>query len=293
MSTVIDHINLDLNNDGKTERYDLASGASVHMEDGSTVVINNGNATSYDVHVSNFEYSEEERVVGRWTDGKPIYEKTIIYEGKLLANRYNPIGTINNVDDIISIVASSRNSTNTEFGRYTNATQNSNLDILYTRENSAVVARTLVEWDNPLVKAIIRYTKSTDLPNSFKPSMLNIKSIVPQHNYSTDEKIVGTWIDGKTIYEKTYLIEQSFNNGINQFLILDNIDIISIYNIALYDGKYNHHWYSQMASDVYLNILYGADANGGNGTGIYTEIASAYQNGRITKVRFTIQYLKD
>ena len=24
------------------------------------------------------------------------------------------------------------------------------------------------------------------------------------HNYSTDEQVVGTWIDGSTIYEKTY-----------------------------------------------------------------------------------------
>lgn len=112
------------------------------------------------------------------------------------------------------------------------------------------------------------------------------------HNYSTDEKVIGTWIDGKPVYEKTYIVEQSFNNGINQFLSLDNIDVINVFNIALYDGMYNHHWYSQMISSAYLNILYGADANGGTGTGIYTEISSAYQNGRITKVKFTIQYIK-
>ena len=25
------------------------------------------------------------------------------------------------------------------------------------------------------------------------------------HNYSTQEQVVGTWIDGSTVYEKTYI----------------------------------------------------------------------------------------
>lgn len=32
--------------------------------------------------------------------------------------------------------------------------------------------------------------------------------------YSTEEKVVGTWIDGKTIYERTYILRE---NGVDKF----------------------------------------------------------------------------
>lgn len=51
------------------------------------------------------------------------------------------------------------------------------------------------------------------------------------HNYSTDEQIVGTWIDGSTIYQKTYVFENELilrtntwtytdipNTGINKII---------------------------------------------------------------------------
>lgn len=48
------------------------------------------------------------------------------------------------------------------------------------------------------------------------------------HNYSTDEQVVGTWIDGKPLYEKTIAIEKNtlssgehtYNHGIA------NVDLI-------------------------------------------------------------------
>lgn len=38
--------------------------------------------------------------------------------------------------------------------------------------------------------------------NNFK--LVNIASVNPSLDYSTDEKVVGTWIDGKTIYQRTF-----------------------------------------------------------------------------------------
>ena len=32
---------------------------------------------------------------------------------------------------------------------------------------------------------------------------------MPTHHYSTSEQIIGTWIDGKPLYEKTYCYENS------------------------------------------------------------------------------------
>lgn len=42
------------------------------------------------------------------------------------------------------------------------------------------------------------------------------------HNYSTDEQVVGTWIDGSTIYEKTFDLGSEIN-----------IPYISWYNTGL------------------------------------------------------------
>ena len=56
----------------------------------------------------------------------------------------------------------------------------------------------------------IRYTKSTDIAGSgiWTPSG------IPAVHYSTEEQVVGTWIDGKTLYQKTITSSDaiSFNN---------------------------------------------------------------------------------
>jgi len=36
-----------------------------------------------------------------------------------------------------------------------------------------------------------------------------------KHNYSTDEQVVGTWIDGKPLYEKTIYVGSGFVSGTN------------------------------------------------------------------------------
>ena len=63
------------------------------------------------------------------------------------------------------------------------------------------------------------------------------------HNYSTDEQVVGTWIDGKTLYEKTYDFQVSdLQNGtvsssnIQGYLFLDNInyDYIDISKMVVF-----------------------------------------------------------
>ena len=46
---------------------------------------------------------------------------------------------------------------------------------------------------------IVQYTKTTDAPGSGK----YVPSGAPAIHYTTDEQIIGTWIDGKPIYQKT------------------------------------------------------------------------------------------
>ena len=55
------------------------------------------------------------------------------------------------------------------------------------------------------------------------------------HVYSTDEKIVGTWLDGRTVYEKTFQID---NVTVNKNLDIDNVyfeNIAFVTSACLYD----------------------------------------------------------
>ena len=58
-----------------------------------------------------------------------------------------------------------------------------------------------------------------------------IKFISQQHEYSTEEKVVGKWIDGKPIYEKVINVE-NFIIGNNE-ITLENLDTIINYSGSL------------------------------------------------------------
>lgn len=145
-------------------------------------------------------YSEDEREIGVWTDGKPLYEKTNI---------------ITNVTDKgWTQIFSDSNATILLYKGYclSNTNEKSPLDN-YVNSNTHV--RTLV-YDNGTkvqteyynqyntlssIVATIQYTKTTDQAGSGTWTPQG----VPAVHYNTDEQVVGTWIDGKTIYEKTYV----------------------------------------------------------------------------------------
>lgn len=55
--------------------------------------------------------------------------------------------------------------------------------------------------------------------------LLNSSGSIPQHKYSTEEKVVGTWIDRKPIYEITIdLGEWTLNSSLNYDATHLNID---------------------------------------------------------------------
>ena len=50
------------------------------------------------------EYSTEEKVVGKWIDGKPIYEKTIIVNGNLTSGSWQALSTgLSNVETVVEL----------------------------------------------------------------------------------------------------------------------------------------------------------------------------------------------
>lgn len=69
------------------------------------------------------------------------------------------------------------------------------------------------------------------------------------HNYSTTEQVVGTWIDGKTLYEKTFTYPGPYSgNAAHDLALLSNINFIGfeMFMALAHDSTYGN--------DVYIPI---------------------------------------
>ena len=149
-------------------------------------------------------YSDEEREIGVWRDGKPLYQKTI--DCGLLPNDTNWHDTAHNISDLEkvvnleSIVVSKIESNDQEFpGNVFRPTTNTGIVTIRYNQN----IRFINNWQTANTGRLyvtIRYTKTTDIPGSGKYTALG----TPAVHYSTNEQVIGTWIDGKTLYQKTF-----------------------------------------------------------------------------------------
>lgn len=144
-------------------------------------------------------YSTTEKIVGQWTDGKPIYQK-VVDIGALPNNTSKTVAHgISNVSTFISVIgfakdSSTGNSISLPFpaGVITSGTPNGASATLLVDATNITVRASYTASDASGY-AILQYTKSTD----------SATSIGVDTDYSTTEKIIGTWIDGKPLYQKT------------------------------------------------------------------------------------------
>ena len=85
------------------------------------------------------------------------------------------------------------------------------------------------------------YTKTTDTAGSGQWTPQG----VPAHHYSEDEQVVGTWIDGSTVYEKVIDLGTNTNIDYQSWTlssIINNekraICYCALYNLSLHQIKY-------------------------------------------------------
>lgn len=136
-------------------------------------------------------YSEDEREIGVWTDGKPLYEKTFVLQSTIAFNQNTWISTTIDASSIETVV---------------------DCVLMY---KSAGYPPTFAKIEDGFVQVynganvlfrfdtvILRYTKTTDVAGSGQWTPQG----VPAVHYSEDEKVIGTWIDGSTIYEKVFVL---------------------------------------------------------------------------------------
>lgn len=130
-------------------------------------------------------YSLEERQVGCWCDGKPLYQKTIELNTFSFDNSWKTVYTDSTIENVINV--SLTNGESLMYGR---------VNYQFYQNNLQCTSTTNFTLTNP--KFTIQYTKIADTPGSGTWTPNGNYA----HHYSESEQIIGTWIDGSTIYRK-------------------------------------------------------------------------------------------
>lgn len=230
-------------------------------------------------------YSLDEREVGVWTDGKPLYQKTINFGSLPSSGEKSVAHNISNLDHIASCISIAKNSNNISIQiPYVNAgidrvgtyITNTNITI-GTSSNLSAYTDTQVT---------IQYTKTTDTPGSGTWTPSGVKA----EHYSTNEHVVGTWIDGSTIYERT-LTSDTVTKG--SWTNIGNALTWGIDTVVELVGSYKRTWSSNsmQAIPYYESANVNASVRYHSSQGIQYRINDEVDNS-VSKLKVTIRYTK-
>lgn len=174
-------------------------------------------------------YSTEEREIGCWTDGKPLYQKTINF-GALPNNTSKSVAhNISNLGYIVNTQCVAENPTShiylpIPFSHRSAIGNQIQLEVSST-DVSIYTALDRTPFSNCYIT--LQYTKTTDTAGSgnWNPSG------VPSVHYDSTEKVIGTWF-GETLYEKTWSglsasVTQNAWNTINSVTVSNLKDVIN------------------------------------------------------------------
>lgn len=166
-------------------------------------------------------YGEQERVVGVWketVDGvlkqKPVYLKVVDFGALPNATNKTIQHGIANIDRIVELSGNASNGTSTYQLPRAYYTTSYIVD-LSAPTNAEISIITNVDYSTFNGTIFMQYTKTTDswtLPTPGHSADGNgvfcVKATVAgdpnAHHYSTEEQVVGKWIDGRDVYEKTF-----------------------------------------------------------------------------------------
>lgn len=177
-------------------------------------------------------YSTEEREIGVWKDGKPLYEKTFYYEGNINTNSTTEIADLSSLspDTILPLKTTIDEA---ELAVLDLPCEGFRLQISYTSKKVSLINSSTLSFNPARVNFVVRYTKSTDVAGSGSWTPQG----VPAVHYSTDEQVIGTWIDGSTIYGKLFELQNSLLINADSWgdTPISNTDKAVIVNVKLWD----------------------------------------------------------
>ena len=176
-------------------------------------------------------YSFEEREIGVWTDGKPLYQKTCQIASNTSVGAWTTITLTSPILNPEYIVKAEFNDgTPSGYGQktYLFRADNGNVQVKTTDGSSTTFN---AGWHFTLW-----YTKSTDTAGSGSWTPQG----VPTHHYSTDEQVIGTWISRAgnevPLYEKTFRLGSGSSTGSTTLdeNLLSNLGIAEITDGYIY-----------------------------------------------------------
>lgn len=148
-------------------------------------------------------YSDEEREVGVWRDGKPLYQKTFIKQLSGTATQID-ISSINPETIFIYTGYYDMGVTKLSLNEWMGNSIYTYTHINPTSQHYSIDCHCSIA-QNTTIHITVQYTKTTDVAGSGTWTTQGGYT----HHYSTDEKVIGTWIDGKPLYEKTFALQSS------------------------------------------------------------------------------------
>ena len=230
-------------------------------------------------------YDTTEKIVGRWIDGRPLYQKTCVTTV--------PTTTVDGTYVQVALDNDTTHKLVSGYGFFvqTNnairAIPNLNLAVLsgvnaglvtqvkvIQDENSTInLGNNFAGWSGYQAYVTIQYLKVNDIQ----------MSISDGNEYSTDEQLVGHWIDGKPLYQKT--IVQNLTLPINSAQVnFGDISDLHIDYGTVVELAFNEDGYWVNQSDVAIWLRKPNNNFGGRST--LTNVArtgTAYITIRYTK----------
>lgn len=249
---ILDHLNIDLDGDGIAERYEIGGMSELPIASVETLggikigenlsITEDGTLNAKASGTSMLSpgavlYGTEEKVIGKWINGKPLYQKVIPFTTTLQNNVW--IETPELIDDKERIIQTFVIANLLYMPIMGNVDRDGSNYVRIWSMRSTICDITHV---------VIQYTKTTDEENSFNIGMvenINLEQNIDFSNiYSIDERIVGSWVNGKPIYQKVInlsetIVLQSYV-WTNVFMIENMekiIDIECIIGTVLNDGR--------------------------------------------------------
>lgn len=195
-------------------------------------------------------YSTEEREIGVWTDGKPLYEKTFYkLNTQSTFSDFIKFADIDNPETVISILWNAkRDLGNNSYLLYTGdgsswteagvsgSSYIEGYGIFFRVSDSGELQYRIGQYGTSItdIWATVQYTKSTDTAGSGTWTPQG----TPAVHYSTSEQVIGTWIDNKTLYQKTISLTSGISIGSYGYIDLTNDIIIRSFEGRVY--RNNH-----------------------------------------------------
>lgn len=198
-------------------------------------------------------YSNNETVIGYWTDGKPLYRKVFYYEqpGIVANNTWYHLSDISdlNIDfDNPVLVNSYVNDSGISWSNTCDyrATDATGLNIMVGKPTHDVAEFrkkiNVISYNagagryNHDLYIILEYTKTTDQP------------VTDTNSYSTEEKLTGeTWIDGKPIWRKVIQSTTPSTSGVNTNIVLVDSNLDNVIKLDYY-FKADNYIYTSAAN---------------------------------------------